>query len=58
MPTSNQENKNKQPEKLTAERKKYVIQMLNVKRDTNMTRVYSAISPSSLNETINNSKIK
>lgn len=59
MPTSNQENENKQHEKIVAERKKYFIQMLEIKRDTNMTRIYSAISESSLlNETINNSKIK
>ncbi|MDO9184441.1 MAG: hypothetical protein Q7W13_00400 [Bacteroidia bacterium] len=58
MPTSNQKNENKQHEKISAERKKYFIQMLDIKRDTNMTRIYSAISPSILNETINNSKTK
>lgn len=58
MPKSNQENKNNLHEKLILERKKYFIQMLDIKRDTNMTRIYSAISPALLNETINNSKIK
>ncbi|MBI2723354.1 MAG: hypothetical protein HYX39_14365 [Bacteroidetes bacterium] len=59
MPTSNQENESKQHENFSVERKKYFIQMLDIKRDTNMIRIYSAISQSSLlNETINNSKIK
>jgi hypothetical protein len=56
MSKSNQENKNKPHKKIILERKKYFILMLEIKSDTNMTRIYSAISPSLLNETNNNSK--
>ncbi len=42
------ENKNKQNEMLKAEREKYFIQMLNIKQDTGMTRIYSAIYKSDL----------
>lgn len=59
MPQLNQIDNSKQHEKLATERKKYFVQMLDIKRDTNMIRIYSAISKSPLsNEIINNSKIK
>jgi len=41
-----EENKNKQNEMLKAERAKYFIQILNIKQDTGMTRIYSAICKS------------
>ncbi len=38
-----EENKNEQIQKPTAEKEKYFIQTLSIKEDKNMTRVYSAI---------------
>lgn len=43
-----EENKNKQNEMLKAEREKYFIQLLSIKQDTGMTRIYSAIYKSEI----------
>jgi hypothetical protein len=40
---SKKENNDKPNEKLNEEQRKYFIQMLDIKEDTNMTRIYSAI---------------
>lgn len=43
---TNQSVKNKNP--------KYFIEIIKIKRDTNMTRIYSVIIPQSLNNQTNN----